>query len=143
LIRPFRPQDLSNLIHTWRSASQIAHPFLSSDFLASEESLIASQYLPHSETWVFAQNDQIVGFISLLGSEIGALFVHGNFHRQGIGQRLLQHVQSKRETLLVEVFKENWLGRRFYKKHGFTYTGEYLHEGTGHIMLKLTRQTKE
>ena len=58
-----------------------------------------------------------------LGDEIGVLFVLPDFARRGIGRSLADHALSMRETLEVEVFARNAIGRAFYAGYGFVPTG--------------------
>lgn len=40
MIRKYEERDLDSLLATWAAASEIAHPFLTSEFLASERESI-------------------------------------------------------------------------------------------------------
>jgi putative acetyltransferase len=107
VIRQYEDQDLNDLLTAWAAASEIAHPFLSEEFLASERENIPNLYLPNAETWVFEASGQVVGFIALIGNEVGAIFVHPGHQRMGVGQRLMDKAKELREELEVEVFVKN------------------------------------
>ncbi|MGQ0553231.1 MAG: GNAT family N-acetyltransferase [Planctomycetota bacterium] len=115
----------------------MAHPFLSEEFLAIERHHIPNVYLPNAETWVWVANEQVVGFISLLGNEVGAIFVDPEFHRSGIGRALMDRARTARGELEVEVFERNRLGRAFYAKLGFEFLHQKVHEQTGFEVLRL------
>jgi putative acetyltransferase len=85
---------------------------------------------------------RVVGFISLLGNEIGAIFVDPGFHRSGIGHALVRHAQALRGELEVEVFERNLLGRAFYAKLGFEPVHQKVHEPTGFEIIRLRLATK-
>jgi len=121
----------------WARASLLAHPFLPRDFLTCERDRIANVHLPATETWVWESGGRVVGFISLLGDEIGGLFVLPDFARRGIGRALVDHVRSMRSTLEVEVFAENAIGRAFYAGYGFVPVSTGVHEETGLEVLRL------
>lgn len=121
----------------WERASLLAHPFLPRDFLTAERDRIADVHLPATETWVREAGGRVVGFISLLGDEIGGLFVLPDFARRGIGRALVDHARSMRSTLEVEVFAENAIGRTFYAGYGFVPIGAGVHEETGFEVLRL------
>jgi putative acetyltransferase len=137
MIRKYEEQDSIEVIDAWYSASQVAHPFLSQDFFEQERRNILDLYLPNSETWVFELEGVVVGFIALIGDEVGGIFVHSAFHRQGIGRALMDHARGLRDELELDVFEDNFVGRKFYNKYGFIQVGEYLHEETGLMQLRL------
>ena len=119
MIRRYRPQDCEPVLSVWAAASALAHPFLSEGFLEQERQDIRNVYLPRAETWVWEADGHVVGFISLRGNEVGAVFVDPRFQRSGIGWALLDHARALRGDLEVEVFSENRIGRAFYAKYGF------------------------
>ncbi len=137
MIREFEEKDLRELIAAWYSASKVAHPFLDEDFLEQERRNIADLHLPNAETWVFELDGVVVGFIALMGNEVGAIFVDSKFHGQGIGCALMDHVRRIRDVLELDVFEDNQVGRKFYEKYGFSKVGEHLHDETGLMQLRL------
>lgn len=137
MIRQYEDQDLDDLLTAWAAASEIAHPFLTQDFLASERENIPNLYIPNAETWVYEDDGRVVGFVALIGNEVGAIFVHPSHQRNGVGQRLMDKAKEIREELEVEVFVKNAIGRAFYAKYGFTPIGEKVHEQTGFDLLRL------
>jgi putative acetyltransferase len=52
VIRRYKDRDLNDLLTAWAAASEIAHPFLSEEFLASERENIPNLYLANAETWL-------------------------------------------------------------------------------------------
>ena len=137
MIRKYEEKDLSQLLDAWYSASQVAHPFLDEGFFEQERRNIADLYLPNAETWVFELNGIVVGFIALIGNEVGGIFVDSKFHRKGIGRALMDHAKSIRDVLELDVFKDNRVGRKFYEKYGFSEVNEHLHEESGFMELRL------
>ena len=51
-------------------------------------------------------------------------------------------VASLHETLEVDVFKKNAIGRRFYDAYGFELVKEHLHEGTKELLLRMKYEKK-
>ena len=45
MIRNYVDKDLNDLLDTWAAASEVAHPFLTPEFLASEGQNIPNLYL--------------------------------------------------------------------------------------------------
>jgi putative acetyltransferase len=72
VIRKYRSEDCDEVLSVWAAASVLAHPFLSATFLESERREIRNVHLPKAETWVWEADGRVVGFISLLGNEVGA-----------------------------------------------------------------------
>ena len=137
MIRRYEEKDLSQLLEAWYSASQVGHPFLDEDFLEQERRDIAALYLPHAETWVYELDGVVVGFIALIGNNVGGIFVDAKFHRQGIGRALMDQARHMRQTLELNVFQDNLVGRKFYEKYGFSPVNESLDEATGFMQLRL------
>lgn len=137
VIRQYQEQDLDDLLASWAAASEVAHPFLTQEFLAAERKNIPKLYLPNAETWVYETDGRVIGFIALIGNEVGAIFVHPTHQRKGVGHMLMDKANALREELEVEVFVKNAVGRAFYEKYGFQPIEEKLHEPTGFYLLRL------
>ena len=137
MIREYENKDLTELLDAWYSASKVAHPFLSEEFFEQERKNIASIHLPNAETWVYELDGAVVGFIALIGNEVGAIFLDPKYHGKGIGRALMDHARSIRGVLELDVFKDNTIGRGFYEKCGFTEEYEHVHEETGFMQLRL------
>ncbi len=137
MIREYRDNDCGAVIEVWYAASQVATPFLSEEFLADERANIRDAHLPNAETWIFEAEDTVVGFIALIGDEVGAIFVHPERQGQGIGRALMDHAAGLRDTLYLDVFKQNAVGRRFYDRYGFRLDRENVNEQTGFSQMRL------
>lgn len=137
IIRPYQSKDLDDVMSAWESASQLAHPFLKEDFLDQERHNIPNAYLPNADTWVIEEAGQVIGFIALMGNEVGALFVKPDFHGTGAGKALMDKAQELHGDLEVQVFKENRIGQKFYARYGFQYLSEQIYEPTGNMMIRL------
>ena len=137
MIRKYQPADCEDVLNVWARASALAHPFLSQDFLELERHNIPNIYLRKAETWVWEADGHVVGFISLLGNEVGAIFVDPEFHRAGIGRALMDRARAMQGELEVEVFERNLLGRAFYAKLGFELMHQKVHNQTGFEVMRL------
>ena len=136
-LRPYRDEDYDTLAQAWRAASVVAHDFLTPDFLEAEVESIREVYLPAAETWIAELDGEPVGFLSLLGSRIGALFVHPDHWGAGIGRALFQKALELRGSLTLRLFADNEVGRRFFEAAGFVETGRDTHEETGRELVYL------
>ena len=137
MIRKCQSADHEEVLNVWARASALAHPFLSQEFLELERYNIPNVYMPIAETLVWEADGHVVGFISLLGNEIGAIFVDPKFHRSGIGRALIDRARALRGDLEVEVFVRNLLGRAFYAKLGFEFMYKKVHDQTGCELMRL------
>lgn len=119
-IRPYRTDDCDRLLDIWHAASRTGHPFLSDSELEEQKILVRDIYLPKAENWVALEGSSPVGFIGLLESFIGGLFVHPQAHKRGYGTALVQHAAALKGDLEVEVYSLNDGALRFYERAGFS-----------------------
>lgn len=136
-IRQYVDKDLEGVLSSWEAATRLAHPFLTEEFLAQERHNIPNMYLPNADTWVVEQDGTVIGFIALIGNEVGAIFVQPDFHSTGAGRALMDQARELHKVLEVEVFRANAIGRKFYDNYGFQPLSESVHEPTGQELLRL------
>ncbi|MCW9030182.1 MAG: GNAT family N-acetyltransferase [Gammaproteobacteria bacterium] len=137
IIRKYKETDLDAVLSSWELATRLAHEFMTDEFIAQERKNVAEIYLPNTDTWVAEIDGEVKGFISLIGNEVGAIFLKPDYHGQGIGKALMDKAQELLENLEVEVFRQNTIGRNFYSKYGFEQIKETFHEPTGQQLLRL------
>ena len=119
-IRPFdAAADIAKLSGIWLDASRLAHPFLGEKRLLAQRKLVEEKYLPAAQTWVACRLGEPVGFISLLGSFVGAVFVAPGQQGQGIGRRLIARALDLKGELSLEVYTANAQAVSFYAALGF------------------------
>ena len=105
-IRPYTDEDLGELLDVWYRASLIAHPFLSEEFFETERRQIVELWLPVAETKVY-ETDGVVGFLALMGNEVGGIFVDPEYQGRGIGRALMDAARNSRPFLELDVFEVN------------------------------------
>lgn len=105
--------------------------------MAKTRRQIREVWLPTAETWVFDDGAGVEGFVTLIGNEIGGIFVDPSVQGKGIGRSLMDWASLQHEPLLVEVFAENTIGCRFYERYGFRETNRYHHKPTNQIMIRM------
>jgi putative acetyltransferase len=137
MIRKYRAEDTDALVLIWQKANALAHSFLADDFVEQVGQDMRNIYLPNAETWVLEENETPLGFIALVGDEIGGLFLEPSFHGRGFGRALVDHAAALRSPLRVEVFEKNAIGRHFYDRYGFIETERYAHEASGEVTIKM------
>lgn len=136
-IRPYRDSDRDALLDVWYRASQVAHSFLSPEFFENERRQIAEDWLPVAETKVYEKDGRLVGFLSLVGNEVGGIFVDPDHQGQGVGRALMDAARDTRPLLELDVFEANEAGRRFYDAYGFEFVDRHVNEASGHTELRL------
>ena len=140
-IRPYADEDLSELLDVWYRASLIAHSFLSEEFFKTERRQIAELWLPMAETMVYETDGRVIGFLALMGNEVGGIFVDPDYQGRGIGRALMDAATDSRPFLELDVFEVNSIGRRFYDAYGFEFVDRHVNEATGQPELRLRRGT--
>ena len=137
MIRSYKKTDELKVIDVWYKASTLAHSFLGSDFMDQVKKDMSELYLPNADTWIYEEENTLIGFISMLGNEIGGLFVLPSHHSKGIGTQLVNYVHKFHKEIEVEVFKKNRIGRAFYDKYGFKLLKEYFHAESNNEILRM------
>ena len=138
MIRKFEQEDTEDVVASWRSASELAHPFLSQAFLEKEAHDVRNDYLALAETWVCEVDGRVVGFIAMIENVIGGLFIHPHYHGRGLGRALVDKALAEKGPLEVEVFRDNVIGRRFYEAYGFQRESVSLHDPSGQVTILMT-----
>ena len=125
-------KEESRIMTIWLTATIKAHPFIARSFWMRHFDDVRKNYLPCTQTYVYTENDRVVGFISIKdGNGIGALFVDARCQRRGIGSALLRHVQGMYSELTLTVYARNICAVAFYKKAGFVVQNEHTDLDTG------------
>ena len=142
-IRQYIESDLDDVLSTWENANKLAHPFLKSDFVDQVRKDIPALYLPNADTWVIEDDfdevseKKVIGFIALIGNEVGAIFLQPEHHGKKLGKMMMDIAHQLHGDLELEVFEKNTIGREFYKQYGFTQIDEMEHEASGEHVLRL------
>lgn len=120
MIRKMKEEDTTKVMTIWTKGNFYAHPFIERDYWISNYNKVKEECLKQAETYVYEENEEIKGFISILNNTyIGALFVAKDFLRQGIGKRLLNYCKERKEKLTLQVYEKNIDATLFYLAMGF------------------------
>lgn len=139
VLRPYADRDRDACLGIWRAASEAGHPFLARKDLDADQALVRDAYLAQADITLACDGTGPVGFIALIDSFIGGLFVLPDRHRQGVGRLLLTAAGRKAGPLSVEVYAANTKARRFYESLGFVQTAERATDDRGrpHALVRL------
>lgn len=133
MIRAWHNQDLSPLLTLWMESTSFAHPFIDVRYWQESEALVRDAYLPVAKTWVWEEQRELLGFISVMDEQfIGALFVRPAAIGRGIGKALMEHVKQRFCQLSLEVYQKNHRAVNFYAAQGFRIEESAWQEETCH-----------
>jgi putative acetyltransferase len=90
-------------------------------------------YLPGAKSRVFEADGTVVGFCSVYGDTLAALFVSPERQGDGIGTQLLADAMASKSTLQLTVYSANAPSIHFYENQGFAVLNEQLDAHTGHL----------
>lgn len=139
LIRPFKNEDMETIVEIWLTGSLQAHDFIDSLYWHSAKTQMKSQYIPMSNTYVITEEPKsIIGFVSMVGDYLAALFIDCAEQNKGYGKRLLDFVKEKHERMELKVYQRNTNAVEFYMANGFDITEESLDEATSEKEWKMT-----
>ncbi|MBW3695274.1 N-acetyltransferase [Vibrio sp. T187] len=138
MIRKMQDSELNTIVSLWYHASVQAHSFIDETFWRNQMTPMKELYLPNSETYVYEENGNILGFISYYQGFIPALFVSPTEQSQGIGGQLLAFLKAQHKQLKLTVYARNHGAQRFYFAQGFTESDRKPCEHTGHeeVLMK-------
>lgn len=138
MIRKYVEEDMESLLSIWLTTSIKAHDFVSAEFWQSQVDNMRNIYIPASETYVFEENGEVVGFYCLYQDNLVAIFITPESQGKGIGKQLIAHAKQQRDALSLSVYKENDDSYQFYLTQGFKVVSEQLDEHTGHQEYTMT-----
>ena len=130
MIREMQKADINTVAEIWLETNLRAHNFIPAQYWKSNFEAV-KEMLPQAEVYVYANGQDIQGFIGLNGEYIEGIFVSYEKQSQGIGKNLLNYVKDKRNKLLLNVYQKNTQAISFYQREGFEIKHESLDEATG------------
>ena len=93
-IKRMAASHIPQVVALWYEVSIESHDFISSDYWQQNREAMAREYLPESETYLAVEQDDILGFGSVAGSYLAALFVKSSAQGRGIGKGLLNYIKG-------------------------------------------------
>ncbi len=86
--------------------------------------------------YVFVEDEVVKGFAGYIHDYIGWLYVHPDYHRQHVGQRLLEHMLQALDgkPLKLSLLQSNHAARLCYERFGFRQTETFQFEYQGRQM---------
>lgn len=66
MIRKSQSEDMASILALWMKSTIYAHPFIEERYWHESEAIVRDVYLPAAQTWVWEENGQLKGFVSVL-----------------------------------------------------------------------------
>ncbi|PIC98770.1 GNAT family N-acetyltransferase [Sporosarcina sp. P29] len=138
-----RVQDIAR--QSWHATYEGIIPRTIQDcFLdAAYDTPMMNRRLQTSNLFVVEVDDEVVGFADFSQvdedgkSKLRAIYLYPDRQGKGLGSALIQkgiEVLGKLKELIVEVEKDNMIGRKFYEAKGFEVVKEYDDNFDGHTL---------
>lgn len=119
MIRKIKKEDLTNIMTIWVKGNFKANYFIDKDYWLVIFNEMKDNFLYKYTTFVYEENDEIKGFISLNNCEIKAIYVKEIYTRNGIGKKLLNYCKNFCNILSLKVYEKNINAFLFFSNFGF------------------------
>ena len=131
MIRKIKEEDLTNVMTIWVKGNFKANSFIEKDYWLEIYNQTKVDFLENFKTYVYAENDEILGFISIYDNEIKAIYVKEEYRGKGIGSKLINYCRDNLEKdveIFVKVFEKNMNSIIFFSKRQFKNSKIQLNE---------------
>lgn len=106
----------------WVKGNFKANSFIEKDYWLKIYNDIKIDFLEKWKTYVYIENDEVLGFISIDNNEIKAIFVKENYRGNEIGTKLINYYRNNLRTgeeVFSKIFKKNMNGIIFFSNLKF------------------------
>lgn len=138
MIRNLRNDDIDIVMELWKESTMEAQNFIPDEYWLENYDNVKNNYLPNSDTYVYEEDGEIKGFVSLIENIfIGGLFLKVDCQRKGIGSKIIDFLKADHDKLQLAVYDRNVRAMNFYFKSGFKITNTEIDEKTNekeHLM---------
>ena len=118
MIRKLEKVDIDEVMNIWLETNISTHEFIDKNYWKYHYNDVRDGIL-NSDTYVYEENNEIVGFIGLVDGYIAGIFVKKDMQGKGIGKNLINTVKEKYKELTLNVYEKNAKAIDFYKSIGF------------------------
>lgn len=120
-IEEFRLEHTDELVRMWRESFEFGVGIKDPHPIEEQRQYLLDVVIPNNAIRIALLDDRIVGFIAASPSCLSQLYVRQDFHRRGIGARLLEWAKKQScGSLSLYTFERNTGARTFYERNGFT-----------------------
>lgn len=109
MIKKIKEEDLTNVMTLWVKGNFKANNFIDKDYWLEIYNNTKENFLKEYKTFVYKENDEILGFISINDSEIKAINVRDDQQRRGIGTKLVNYCKENiyESEIIIKIFEKN------------------------------------
>lgn len=109
MIKKIKEEDLTNVMTLWVKGNFKANNFIDKDYWLEIYNNTKENFLKDYKTFVYKENDEILGFISINDSEIKAINVRDDQQRRGIGTKLVNYCKENisESEIIIKIFEKN------------------------------------
>lgn len=118
MIRKLEKVDIDEVMNIWLETNISTHDFIDKNYWKYHYNDVRDGIL-NADTYVYEENNEIVGFIGLVDGYIAGIFVKKDMQGKGIGKNLINTVKEKYKELTLNVYEKNAKAIDFYKSIGF------------------------
>ncbi|MEH1739088.1 N-acetyltransferase [Fusobacterium varium] len=120
MIRNLKNDDIDIVMELWKDSTIEAQNFIPDSYWLENYDNVKNNYLPNSDTYVYEEDGEIKGFVSLIENIfIGGLFIRVDSQRKKIGSVILDFLKERNDKLQLTVYDKNVRAMKFYLKSGF------------------------
>ena len=120
MIRNLKNDDIDIVMELWKNSTIEAQNFIPDSYWLENYDNVKNNYLPNSDTYVYEEDGEIKGFVSLIENIfIGGLFIRVDSQREGIGSVILDFLKERNYKLQLTVYDKNERAMKFSLKSGF------------------------
>lgn len=95
-------------------------PYLPSLHTVNESIDFFTRVVASNNVLIAEKDGGIVAYCAYRDGWLDHLYVHADYHGQGLGSRLLEMAKANCKSLRLWVFQKNTGAIRFYERHGFS-----------------------
>lgn len=129
MIRKLEKVDIDEVMNIWLETNISTHDFIDKNYWKYHYNDVRDGIL-NADTYVYEENNEIVGFIGLVDGYIAGIFVKKDMQGKGIGKNLINTVKEKYKELTLNVYEKNAKAIDFYKSIGFEIIKREIDEQT-------------
>ncbi len=131
MIRKMRKEDITSVMALWVKGNFKSNYFIEKEYWIDNYNDMKENNIINAEAFIFEENEEIKGFITLKENMIEGIAVKEKYLRNGIGRKLINYCKERREKLILNLYENNIEGSVFLLAMGFKNTKIQIDEKTG------------